>query len=182
MVEIPVPSSPLAPESLLLSLQRLTLVPLRLRFRRQPLLHTRKIPILRSRTSNGSIPSTERLGKLYPHTYSYPSSVSNVAQWQSWLRHSRDQVPSIEELLQDQERIQQTKILAKLADEKWINERGQQKLRVRSGEEVLKAIQEKGTGMKDEDKDPGEMKRNLPGQDPGSTFQPHEWSGKIGQR
>jgi len=72
--------------------------------------------------------------------------------------------------------------LAKLADEKWIKERGQQTLGVGSGEEVLKAVQEMGTGIKDEDKDPGEMKRNLPGQDPGSTFQPQEWSGKIGQR
>ena len=45
------------------------------------------------------------------------------------------------------------------------------------------AIQEQKPEEKDiAGEDPADIKRNLPGQDPGSTFQPQEWSGKIGQR
>ena len=32
------------------------------------------------------------------------------------------------------------------------------------------------------DRDPAAMKRDLPGQDPGTTYQPQQWSGKIGKR
>ena len=113
----------------------------------------------------------------------------DVAQWQSWLRHSREEVPSIEELLEDEERQRQIKVLAKIADGRWGKqksvENGQQqsmgKLPFGNTEEALKAIRG-DEEQKDQDQDPGEMKRNLPGQDPGSTFQPQKWSGKVGER
>ena len=44
------------------------------------------------------------------------------------------------------------------------------------------AIQEQKPEKDAAGENPADMKRNLPGQDPGSTFQPQEWSGKIGQR
>jgi hypothetical protein len=42
-----------------------------------------------------------------------------TAQWQSWLRHSREDTPSLEELLLDIERRQRVRQLAKLADDRW---------------------------------------------------------------
>jgi hypothetical protein len=47
-------------------------------------------------------------------------------------------------------------------------------------------VSEGTTETKDEDTsrdiDPAAMKRDLPGQDPGATYQPQQWSGKIGKR
>ena len=42
-----------------------------------------------------------------------------TAQWQSWLRHSREDTPSLEELVQDIERRERVRRLAKIADERW---------------------------------------------------------------
>lgn len=42
-----------------------------------------------------------------------------AAQWHQWLRHTRNEPPSIQELRQDMERKSQLKILAKQADERW---------------------------------------------------------------
>ena len=87
--------------------------------------------------------------------------------------------------------------LAKIADERWTL-KGQQaveRLAVGSSDEALKGIilnsridqAIQGEQKREEKRDITDehhtiMKRNLPGQDPGSTFQPQEWSGKIGQR
>ena len=105
-----------------------------------------------------------------------------LAQWQSWLRHSRKDAPSTEELLADEERKERTKRLAKMADERWITKEQQpmERLTVKSSEEALKAVE--GKESVQEDEDPRAMKKSLPGQDPGSTFEPQEWSGKIEQR
>ena len=43
----------------------------------------------------------------------------NVAQWQAWLRHARDEAPSVDELLQDERRREKVRLLGKIADEKW---------------------------------------------------------------
>lgn len=114
-----------------------------------------------------------------------------VAQWQAWLRHSREEAPSIDELLEDEERKERIKTLAKTADERW-SLQGQQsveRLAVGSSDEALKgntinscvdpAIQEQNPEeINIAGEDPAGIKRNLPGTDPGSTFQPKEWSGK----
>jgi hypothetical protein len=98
--------------------------------------------------------------------------------------------------LGDEVRRERVKRLAKIADERWLLKGQQQsveRLAVGSSDEALKgttmnscvdvAIQEQNPEKKDiAGEDPANMKRNLPGQDPGSTFQPQEWSGKIGQR
>lgn len=98
--------------------------------------------------------------------------------------------------MEDEERKERVKRLAKIADERWLL-KGQnpsvERLAVGSSDEALKgttinsfvdeAVQYQNPEEKDtEGEDPASMKRNLPGQDPGSTFQPQEWSGKIGQR
>jgi len=65
-----------------------------------------------------------------------------LAQWQAWLRHSRQDVPSVRELLEDQQRRDRIRELAKAADERW-NRLGQQsteRLAVKSPEEALKGI------------------------------------------
>ena len=42
-----------------------------------------------------------------------------VAQWQSWLRHSREDTPSLQELVEDIERRERVRRLAKVVDERW---------------------------------------------------------------
>ena len=42
-----------------------------------------------------------------------------AAQWQSWLRHGREDTPSVQELVEDNERRERVRRLAKIADEKW---------------------------------------------------------------
>ncbi|KAI3403273.2 hypothetical protein KGF56_003861 [Candida oxycetoniae] len=44
-------------------------------------------------------------------------------QWLQWLRRTREEAPSLNELVQDQFRQQRLRILAKQADEKWKNEK-----------------------------------------------------------
>jgi hypothetical protein len=98
--------------------------------------------------------------------------------------------------LEDEERMERIKRLAKIADEQWLL-KGQnpsvERLTVGSSDEALKgttmnsfvdvAVQYQKPEEKDiEGEDPASLKRNLPGQDPGSAFQPQEWSGKIGKR
>ena len=43
----------------------------------------------------------------------------NAAQWIQWLRHTREQAPSIQEQRADVQRQVQLKQLARLADERW---------------------------------------------------------------
>jgi hypothetical protein len=113
-----------------------------------------------------------------------------VAQWESWLRHSRDDPPSIQELLLDEERKERTRRLAKIADERWITKEQQsvERLPVGSSEEALKGklfpsvltiAFQMDRGQKPTDQVPGSMKRNLTGQDPGTIFEPQQWPGKI---
>jgi flagellar motility protein MotE (MotC chaperone) len=67
-----------------------------------------------------------------------------IAQWQAWLRHSRENVPSLKELQVDEERQVRTRLLAKIADQRWITQ-GQQsieRLAVGSSEEALKGTEQ----------------------------------------
>ena len=100
-------------------------------------------------------------------------------------------------MLRDEERKERVRRLAKIADERWKLKGQQQSLKrlaVGSSDEAVKGnilnscIDQAFQGEQNRDEkrditveDPAVMK-NLPGQDPGSTFQPQEWSGKIGQR
>lgn len=110
-------------------------------------------------------------------------SVSSLisAQWQSWLRHSRAEPPSVQELITDVQRRENTRRLAQIADARWATERGERPA-VTSGEEALNgiflliylkiAIKQKKS----------HAAGTLPAQDPGAAFQPQGWSGKIGRR
>jgi hypothetical protein len=135
MVEIPLPPPPLAQKGLLSPI--LMVVPHRPRPRWQPLLLPRKISILRSRTQNGKIPRPTRLGELCTDTY-LPLT-SNPAQWQSWLRHSRAEPPSVQELIEDLHRRENTRRLAQIADDKWATDRTTRPA-VTSGDDALKGI------------------------------------------
>jgi hypothetical protein len=42
-----------------------------------------------------------------------------LAQWEQWLRHTRAAAPTVDELLEDEERKIRIKELARIADEKW---------------------------------------------------------------
>ncbi|PRT55505.1 NADH-ubiquinone oxidoreductase assembly factor N7BML [Wickerhamiella sorbophila] len=42
-----------------------------------------------------------------------------VPQWMQWLRHARPHPPTLEELIADQRRQQQLKLLAQQADQRW---------------------------------------------------------------
>lgn len=44
-------------------------------------------------------------------------------QWLQWLRRTRETPPTLSELVEDQVRQQNIKVLAKLVDEKWMNEK-----------------------------------------------------------
>ena len=68
-----------------------------------------------------------------------------TAQWQSWLRHSREDTPSLEELVQDIERRERVKRLAKIADERWRSlgasaMAGGERLGIGSSDEALQGI------------------------------------------
>jgi NADH:ubiquinone oxidoreductase subunit len=58
------------------------------------------------------------------------------AQWQSWLRHSRAEPPSVQELIADAQRRENTRRLAQIADARWATERGERPA-VTSGEDAL---------------------------------------------
>jgi hypothetical protein len=49
-------------------------------------------------------------------------------------------------------------------------------------DELIVAIQGKSEESKEKEEKPSKAKRELPGQDPGTTYQPQPWSGKIGIR
>jgi NADH dehydrogenase [ubiquinone] 1 alpha subcomplex assembly factor 2 len=49
------------------------------------------------------------------------SQLTVAAQWTQWLRHAREEPPTIEEQLADVERQKKMKTLARLADERWAN-------------------------------------------------------------
>lgn len=72
--------------------------------------------------------------------------VLKVAQWQSWLRHSREDTPSLRELVEDIERRERVRRLAKVVDEKWKSLGSgnsgevEGKLRIGSSEEALQCI------------------------------------------
>jgi hypothetical protein len=97
----------------------------------------------------------------------------------------------LQELLEDIQRRENTRRLAQIADEQWASER-RQKLAVTSGEEALNGnplnvlrIAVKNDAKKDtplEKNRPAPASNELPAQDPGATFQPQGWSGKIGRR
>jgi len=65
-----------------------------------------------------------------------------LAQWQAWLRHSRGDAPSVQELLQDQQRQDRIKELAKAADERWktLGQQSTERLAVKSPEEAVRGI------------------------------------------
>jgi len=91
-------------------------------------------------------------------------------------------VPTLQELLEDIQRRENTRRLAQIADEQWANER-REKLAVTSGEEALNAVKKDTKKDTPVEKDrPAPASNELPAQDPGATFQPQGWSGKIGRR
>ena len=49
-------------------------------------------------------------------------------QWMSWMRHTREHPPTIEELMQEAHRIQSTRQNALLINQKWEEERARLKL------------------------------------------------------
>jgi len=67
-----------------------------------------------------------------------------TAQWQTWLRHGREETPSLEELVQDVERRERVRRLAKIADEKWKSlgsgSTAGEKLSIGSSEEALRGM------------------------------------------
>lgn len=67
---------------------------------------------------------------------------ADVAQWQSWLRHARFDPPSLEELLEDNRRRENTRRLAKIADERWatLGSGNVERLAVADSNEALKGI------------------------------------------
>ena len=105
----------------------------------------------------------------------------------------------MEELIADLQRRERMKVLAKRADERWIAggiKARQVKLAIGSSEDALKgthpsplenvfdgvAVQGGQPQKSDKDDGPPTAKRDLPAQDPGSTFQPQQWSGKAIKR
>ena len=78
----------------------------------------------------------------YHLTRTFPPEVAYVAQWQSWLRHSREDAPSIEELLRDEGRKERTRGLAKIADQRWITQGRQsvERLTIRNSDDAMKGI------------------------------------------
>jgi hypothetical protein len=66
----------------------------------------------------------------------------NVAQWQSWLRHGRSEPPSLQELLEDNARRENTRRLAKIADEKWatLSVKSGERLALKDSEDAIKGI------------------------------------------
>ena len=53
------------------------------------------------------------------HKRTHHSDIKISPQWHQWLRHTRDDAPSIEEQLRDVQRLANVKRLARLADERW---------------------------------------------------------------
>jgi len=105
----------------------------------------------------------------------------------------------VEELIADLQRRERMKVLAKRADERWIAggiKAGEEKLAIGSSEDALKgirrspwktwltgaAVQGRQPQKPDKNDGPPTAKRDLPAQDPGSTFQPQQWSGKAIKR
>ena len=106
----------------------------------------------------------------------------------------------MEELIADLQRRERMKVLAKRADERWIAggiKAEEEKLAIGSSEDALKgnppfpprktwltgaAVQGGQPQKSDKDDGPPTAKRDLPAQDPGSTFQPQQWSGKAIKR
>jgi hypothetical protein len=62
-----------------------------------------------------------------------------IAQWQAWLRHSREDAPSLQELVDDEQRRERTRRLAKIADERWklVGPQSAERLAVGSSAEAL---------------------------------------------
>lgn len=100
----------------------------------------------------------------------------------------------MEELLGDLERRKRMRVLAKRADERWIagGVKEGEKLAIGSSEDALKGatpgeerlmVAVRGERLAQPENDaPPRMKKDLPAQDPGTTFQPQEWSGKAIKR
>ena len=96
----------------------------------------------------------------------------------------------MQELLEDIQRRENTRRLAQIADEQWASER-REKLAVTSGENALNgnllnvlrvALRNDTKSDTPVEKDrPPPASNELPAQDPGATFQPQGWSGKIGR-
>jgi len=65
-----------------------------------------------------------------------------AAQWQSWLRHGREDSPSLQELVEDNERRERVRRLAKIADEKWksLGSGAADKLSIGNSDEALQGL------------------------------------------
>jgi len=66
----------------------------------------------------------------------------NEAQWQSWLRHGRLDPPSLQELLEDIARRENTRRLAKIADERWksLETKKGERLALKDSDDALRGI------------------------------------------
>jgi len=112
--------------------------------------------------------------------------LTGTAQWQTWLRHGREDPPSLQELVEDSQRRRRTRELAARIDEEWhqlSSEGGAEKVGIASSDEALKGKPfEDGTLRVAFEEGPAEMLRNLPGKDPGAKFEPTAWTGSVKQR
>lgn len=102
----------------------------------------------------------------------------------TWLRHGREEAPSLQELIEDSERLRRTRELAARIDEQWQQLSSEvEKPAIGSSDEAMKGTtlgkRELRIALKE---GPAGMLRNLPGKDPGAKFEPTPWTGSIKQR
>ncbi|KAF2744635.1 hypothetical protein M011DRAFT_470235 [Sporormia fimetaria CBS 119925] len=78
---------------------------------------------------------------LQPRQFTHHSDVKIAPQWQQWLRHTRIEPPTLQELQMDVARQEQIKVLAARADERWQNAK-----RIESGEDQRRIGEGAATG------------------------------------
>lgn len=75
-------------------------------------------------TVDGNMQRLRRKSEPYkPHLFKADYFATIPPQWLQWLRRTRQNSPTLEELINDQVRQQKMKILAQQADEKWYLEK-----------------------------------------------------------
>ncbi|CAO3649236.1 unnamed protein product [Cunninghamella echinulata] len=86
-------------------------------------------------------------------------------QWQAWLRHTRFEAPTVQELLKEQYRRQIVQERAKKLDQEW----QQRKIELQKQKDEMAKLEQNSQSQQDIDTPSTEPK----GQ--GDTFQPGEW-------
>ena len=69
------------------------------------------------------------------HKRLHHSDMKISPQWHQWLRHTRDDAPTVQEQLSDVQRLANIKRLARIADERWASKRRPPSRRLPEGEE-----------------------------------------------